>query len=186
MIDQQTQHPLEHWINQLAPETPAAQLIRQSIDENPGRIDRAYAELLKGYFADPAKILSAGTPTPAHRNGQNSLVVRNVDIPFMSLCGHHFLPFFGTIDVMYVPGSRLPGLGKVSRLVTCHAQRLQVQELLVRDIAEDLIEFGNVLGARVHASATHTCICYRGPMSTGTVNTATYTAGKLPEEAELT
>lgn len=175
-------HPLEQWIRQLVPSTPAAQLIRQSVNENPDRIDRAYTELLEGYFVNPAEILSAGTQMAPERNDETRLVVRNVDIPFMSLCVHHFLPFFGTIDVVYVPGPNLPGLGKISRLVACHAKRLQVQEMLVRDIAEDLIEFAEVRGVRVKAITTHTCICYRGPLSTGTLNSTTYASGDIRTE----
>lgn len=179
MADHPIQHPLEQWISQLVPGTPAAQLIHQSISENPDRIDRAYAELLKGYLVDPAKIFSTGAQTTPEQAGENHLVVRNLDIPFLSLCVHHFLPFFGTIDVAYVPGPRLPGLGKISRLVACHAQRLQVQELLVRDIAEDLIEFADVNSVQVKAVTTHTCICYRGPMSAGTRNSTTYDSGDI-------
>lgn len=182
MVDYPNQHPLEQWISQLVPNTPAGQLIRQSISENPDRIDRAYAELLKGYLVDPAEILSTGTQMAPERTGENRLVVENVDIPFMSLCVHHFLPFFGTIDVTYLPGPCLPGLGKISRLVACHAQRLQVQELLVRDIAEDLIGFAKVTGVRVSALTTHTCICFRGPMSTGTLNSASYELGDIRSE----
>lgn len=177
---QEGPHPLENWISDLALGGTALEDIQRSIGESPDRIDRAYAELLQGYLVQPADLFASGSQNSANSPPEaEKVVVRNDGIPFLSLCVHHFLPFFGTVDVIYRPGDRLPGLGKISRLVACHAQRFQVQEWLVRDIAEDLIAFAEVRGVRVRASATHTCICYRGPKAVGTSNTTEYEAGEL-------
>ena len=41
---------LAEWLREILPASPqAAATIERSIAENPGRIDRAYAELLAGY-----------------------------------------------------------------------------------------------------------------------------------------
>ena len=112
-------------------------------------------------------------------SGEGQEFVETLDVPFMSFCAHHFLPFFGTIDVIYIPGALRLGLGKITRLVACRAQRLQVQETLVREIAQDLFEHGQATGAEVVATARHTCICYRGPGATPVTNRTTFTIGDL-------
>jgi len=44
-------------------------------------------------------------------------MVSVTDIPFYSLCAHHFLPFFGRAHAAYVPGERIVGLGELARVV---------------------------------------------------------------------
>ncbi len=49
-------------------------------------------------------------------------------ITFTSICYHHFLPFYGTIDVVYEPGEVITGLGRIVELVQALAHRLQIQD----------------------------------------------------------
>ncbi len=58
-------------------------------------------------------------------------IVEANEIAFHSICAHHFLPFFGQVDLVYVPGDRILGLGKLPRLVNAYARRFQIQEDLV-------------------------------------------------------
>jgi GTP cyclohydrolase I len=44
-------------------------------------------------------------------------------IPFHSLCAHHFLPFFGTAHLAYLPGDRVVGLSKLARVLEYYARR---------------------------------------------------------------
>ena len=46
----------------------------------------------------------------------------------------------GTIDVAYEPGEVITGLGRIVELVQALAHRFQIQEFLVRDIAETIKE----------------------------------------------
>src|SRR5207245_8776696 len=62
------------------------------------RIVAAYSELLDGYKADVATILN----DIAHVRKHPGLVLEQ-RINFTSICYHHFLPFFGTMDVAYEP-----------------------------------------------------------------------------------
>ena len=96
------------------------------------RIARAYRELLAGYEIDTSAILKT---TRMLRPGEHPGLVNVRDIGYHSICAHHFLPFFGSVDLAYEPGDRILGLGKLPRLVDAYARRFQIQEDLVRDVA---------------------------------------------------
>jgi GTP cyclohydrolase I len=133
------------------------------------RIVRAYKELLDGYAVDPSTILKTTRMLAAD---EAPGVVTVADISFYSLCAHHFLPFFGTVNVTYVPGDRILGLGKFPRLVQAFARRFTIQEDLIRDVGREVMGSGKARGVRVSAVARHMCMCSRGP-SDDTVETRT-------------
>ena len=101
------------------------------------------------------------------------------EITFYSMCAHHFLPFFGTASVAYLPGTRILGLGKLPRLVDALSRRFQIQEDLTRDIATVLCESGGAHGARVITHAAHLCMCGRGPSQPSSRTTVEVTVGDL-------
>ena len=145
-------------------------------DGSDERIARAYQELLSGYEVDPATLLKTTRMLePDERPGR--VDVR--DIGFHSLCAHHFLPFFGTVDVAYEPGDRILGLGKIPRLVDAYARRFQIQEDLVRQVAHAMVEFGNARGVLVRAQARHLCMCSRGPSNPSSVTHTEFALGTM-------
>jgi GTP cyclohydrolase I len=83
------------------------------------------------------------------------------DIQFYSMCEHHMLPFFGKIHVAYVPSGKVFGASKLVRLVEKYSRRLQIQERLTRQIADELVRMG-VKGALVIAEGEHLCMKMRG------------------------
>ena len=140
------------------------------------RIARAFRELLSGYESDPAGVLkTTRTLAPGERPG----FVEVREIAFYSICAHHFLPFFGEVDVAYVPGDRILGLGKLPRLVDALARRFQIQEDLVRDVARALMHFGHARGVRVRARAQHLCMCSRGPASQTSITHTEFSLGSM-------
>jgi GTP cyclohydrolase I len=143
------------------------------------RIARAYKELLSGYSVDPSTILKT---TRKLAEGEAPGLVTIERISFYSLCAHHFLPFFGKVDVSYVPGDRILGLGKFPRLVQAYAKRFTIQEDLVRDVAREIMASGHARGVRVSATARHMCMCSRGP-SDDTVETRTEIASGCLESS---
>lgn len=143
------------------------------------RIARAFKELLSGYEIDPSTILKT---TRVLGQGERPGFVEVKAIGFHSICAHHFLPFFGEVDLAYVPGDRILGLGKLPRLVQAYARRFQIQEDLVRDVAHAMVDYGNVRGVRVRARGQHLCMCSRGPASPASVTHAEYALGTLAGE----
>ncbi|MBC8188611.1 MAG: GTP cyclohydrolase I, partial [Proteobacteria bacterium] len=68
------------------------------------RIARAFKELLVGYRLDPSGILKT---TRMLEPGEKPGFVEVKEIAFHSICAHHFLPFFGQVDLAYEPGDRI-------------------------------------------------------------------------------
>ena len=141
------------------------------------RVARAYAELLRGLRPDAEPRLSTFPNTERHRG-----VVAVTGIPFYSLCAHHFLPFFGTADVGYVPSDRLVGLSKVPRVVEYFARRPQLQERLAEQVATHLDEHLSPTGVIVVLRARHLCMEMRG-VRTGATTTTVAVRGALEDGA---
>ena len=127
-------------------------------------------EILSGYRERPERILKAGFAS--HDRGM--VVVR--DIPFVSVCVHHLLPFRGMAHVAYLPGGRIVGLSKVARLVDALSRRLQLQERLTRQVTTALEDAIRPEGTACRMEAEHSCMTIRGVRKSGPrVITTSYT-----------
>ena len=125
---------------------------REGLRETPARIAKAYKEIFEGY--DSNSELSV-------QFSEDSEVVVAKDIQFYSMCEHHMLPFFGKIQIAYAPNGRVFGISKLVRLVEKYSKRLQIQERLTKNIADELYSHG-VKGVAVMAEAEHLCMKMRG------------------------
>lgn len=136
--------------------------------ETPARWLKALMEMTQGYRVDTKELLKT-----FENEKYNGVIV--VDVPFWSLCEHHLLPFHGRAWVGYLTGEdcRIVGLSKIARLVTAHAQRLQVQERLTSDIAHDIKQGLDARGVAVRIESVHTCMCARGINKEGSMRTQT-------------
>ena len=112
------------------------------------------AEWMRG-IAEPRPSLSL-MPAPGHQK----VAIR--DIPFYSICGHHFVPFFGTADVEYVPDAHIAGLGGFSRVIEHYARRPQFQEDLCAQVARHLHEDLRPLAVRVRLHTRQMCLEMQG------------------------
>ncbi|HLW52370.1 MAG TPA: GTP cyclohydrolase I [Candidatus Angelobacter sp.] len=183
-FDQHTDSKLLEWIETVTEDWPeAAGDLRNTLGDNPGRISRAYRSLLAGYSMHPREILKITIETP--HDGHHGLVSSD-KIPFLAFCAHHFLPFFGQVDIVYEPGTYIIGIGKMPRLVNCRAKRFQLQELLVKQIAEDMMQHAQAKGVYVRSAAHHMCVCYRGPDFATVKNVTTYALGTLEQPGRET
>src|SRR5438067_5861358 len=140
------------------------------------RIVAAYSELLNGYKTDLSAILNDIAEVSKH-----SGLVLEQGINFTSICYHHFLPFFGTIDLAYEPGEVITGLGRIVELVQALAHRFQIQEFLVRDIAETIRERVGAKGVFVRSRAVHLCVHSRGPSDHTMETVCTYALGSFED-----
>lgn len=135
---------------------------REGLAETPRRVAEMYAELFSGLQQDPVEVLRGG-----FREEKDELVILK-DIPFYSLCEHHFLPFYGVAHVGYLPNGRLVGISKIARALDILARRPQVQERLTRQLADCILEALDADGVGVVLEAEHLCLSMRGAHKPGT------------------
>ncbi len=114
----------------------------------------------------------------------DTMVVQR-DILFHSSCEHHLAPFFGTVDIAYIPqkSKGVLGLSKFARLVEHFSRRLQVQERLTEQIAQALAEHVSP-DVAVTIRARHMCMCSRGVRQPHSETTTTALRGAFKNEPE--
>jgi GTP cyclohydrolase I len=137
---------------------------REGLRDTPTRIAKAYEEIFEGY--DSNSELSV-------QFSEDSEVVVAKDIQFYSMCEHHMLPFFGKVQIAYAPNGRVFGISKLVRLVEKYAKRLQIQERLTKNIADELYSHG-VKGVAVMAEAEHLCMKMRGVKNDAKVSSSAF------------
>ena len=134
---------------------------REGLQQTPRRIAEMYSEIFEGLWIDPLKYLETVFQV-AH---DEMVVLRN--IPFYSMCEHHFLPFHGEAHVGYIPDGRVVGISKLARVVEGFARRPQIQEQLTSQIAEAIMEVLKPDGVAVVIEAEHLCMTMRGVKKPG-------------------
>ena len=134
---------------------------REGLIATPERIGRLYAELFSGLALDPLDVLRKGF------DEEHKEMVILKDIPFYSLCEHHFLPFHGSAHVGYVPEGRIVGVSKLARVVDILARRPQLQERLTSQVADAIMEGLRPDGVAVVIEAEHLCMTMRGVQKPG-------------------
>ena len=137
---------------------------REGLTKTPERIASAYKEIFSGY--DSNSELSV-------QFSEDSEVVVVRDIQFYSMCEHHMLPFFGRIQLAYSPNGRVFGISKLVRLVEKYSRRLQIQERMTKNIADELYSHG-VKGVAVTTEAEHLCMKMRGVRNDAFVTSAAF------------
>ncbi len=130
---------------------------REGLRRTPLRVAEAMRFFTSGYDKDPVAILNNALFEVSY---DEMVVVKDID--FYSLCEHHMIPFFGRINVGYVPNGKVVGLSKIPRLVEMLSHRLQVQERLTTQVAETIEEVLEPKGVAVIAEAIHLCMMMRG------------------------
>ena len=132
--------------------------------DTPRRVVKAWLEMSAGRFEDPEKHLKV-----VFDEDKYDQAVALADIPFVSLCEHHMLPFTGTAGVAYLPAGKVVGLSKLARVVDVFARRPQLQERLTAQIADAVEKHLEPRGVVVTISAVHSCMTCRGAMKSGAV-----------------
>jgi len=129
---------------------------REGLKDTPTRVIKSYSEIFSGYKQNPKEIFKAIF------NEKYDEMVISKNIEFYSMCEHHMLPFFGKIHIGYIPNKKVLGISKLSRLVEIYSRRLQIQERLVEQIADELNSSLKPKGVIVVAEAVHMCMVMRG------------------------
>jgi GTP cyclohydrolase I len=137
---------------------------REGLIGTPKRMADMYEEIFAGYRMDAELDV-------AFSEDADAIVAR--DIQFYSMCEHHMLPFFGKIHIAYIPDGKVFGVSKLVRLVEKHSRRLQIQERLTKQVADELMRMG-VKGALVMAEGEHLCMKMRGVRNDSSIMTVAY------------
>ncbi len=149
---------------------------RVGLRETPRRVARMWRELVAG--ADQrAEAIAKAVPVEHYDE-----IVLLRDIRFVSVCEHHLVPFIGRAHVAYLPAEgRVTGLSKLARIVDIHARRLQVQERMSHNIADDIMRTLSPRGVMVVVEAEHLCMTIRGAEKPGAVTTTSVVRGLFRE-----
>jgi GTP cyclohydrolase I len=150
---------------------------RDGLLATPARVEKAMAQLTKGYDEDPTQILRGAL---FDEDYDEMVIVK--DIEMFSLCEHHMLPFFGKVHVAYIPKGKVIGLSKIPRLVEVFARRLQIQERLTRQIADAIQDAIAPQGVGVVIEARHLCMMMRGIEKQHSSTVTSAMVGLLPPE----
>jgi GTP cyclohydrolase I len=150
---------------------------REGLLETPRRVADMYAEVFSGLSQDPADVLRVG-----FEEGHQELVLVK-DIPFYSMCEHHFLPFHGVAHVGYIPNGRVVGLSKLARALEILARRPQLQERLTSQLADVIMSTLEPAGVAVVVSAEHLCLSMRGVRKPGSKTATSAMRGVFRREA---
>lgn len=151
---------------------------RDGLKETPTRVAKSFInELCAGYAIEPITLLKT------FEEERYSGIVLVKDIPLVSLCEHHLLPFYGKCHIAYIPEGRVVGLSKLARVVEAYARRLQVQERLTTQIADCLMTGLKAKGVLVTIAAEHSCMAIRGVSKVGAVTVTAEIRGIFKEDA---
>ena len=127
------------------------------VQGTPARVTAFWTQkLLKGYQLDPKLELGRPLETETHT------LVCLKGIPFHSVCPHHLVPYFGTVDIAYDPSRHIVGFGHFERFVAACSRRLRLQEPLTEEIAEGVRDHLDARGVICRIQAQHLCFMLDG------------------------
>lgn len=125
----------------------------------PERVARMYVkEFLASCYKEPTENLARTFP---NEKGFDEILMFD-NIPFTSLCVHHFLPFSGFAWLLYVPDKELIGASKSARIIDYFSRTPQLQENLAVQIIDFIEEAIKPKGSMLVMRAVHGCMSCRG------------------------
>lgn len=130
---------------------------REGLEKTPQRVAKMLGQLTKGYTTTRKETINNAIFS---QSIDNMVILK--DIELYSLCEHHLLPFFGKCHIGYIAENKIIGISKVARIVDRFSKRLQVQERLTQEIAEELQDALKPKGVGVVIEAQHLCMMMRG------------------------
>ncbi len=113
----------------------------------------------------------------------DQLIVVRSDIK--SMCSHHHQPVSGVCYIACMPGDRVIGLSKYTRIAQHLSQRGHLQEELTEMIAAQIEELTASKAVGVYIRARHGCCENRGIMSSNSSTQTTVLKGELKTNPAL-
>ena len=151
---------------------------REGLKDTPKRVARMWKELVAGMDQRAEDIMKA---MPMEEYDE---IILLRDIPLMSTCEHHLVPFIGKAHVAYLPkDKRMTGLSKLARIVEMESRKLQVQERLTSAVADDIMKTLGPRGVMVVIEAEHLCMTIRGVQKPGSITVTSVVRGAFLKSA---
>lgn len=150
---------------------------REGLVKTPERAAKAFEFLTRGYRLDVNELVNNAIFTS---DTDEMVIVRNIEL--YSMCEHHMLPFIGKAHVAYLPQGKVIGLSKIARIVDLFARRLQIQEVLTKQIADCVNTAIDAKGVGVVIEAKHMCMMMRGVEKQNSVMTTSCMLGNFREQ----
>lgn len=150
---------------------------REGLAKTPERFARSMAFLTQGYTQTAHEVVNdARFQTEVN----NMIIVRDIEV--YSMCEHHLMPFFGRCHIGYIPTDTVLGVSKLCRIVEVYARRLQIQERLTAQVAQDIMNEVNAQGVGVVMECRHLCMMMRGVEKQNSVMTTSSVLGCFHDE----
>jgi GTP cyclohydrolase IA len=89
-----------------------------------------------------------------------------------SLCEHHLLPMWCDVSIGYIPEGNVLGLSKFARIAHQFAHRLQIQERLGQQIADEISRITETEHVAVVLKGEHLCMSARGIRTPGVMTSS--------------
>jgi len=152
---------------------------REGLVDTPVRAAKAMRFITGGYHEDLDELINGAVFTS---DTDEMVIVRNIEL--YSLCEHHMLPFIGKAHVAYIPRGSVIGLSKIARIVDYFARRLQIQEVLTKQIANCVESSIDAQGVGVVIEAQHMCMMMRGVQKQNSSMTTSCMLGTFRSQAQ--
>jgi GTP cyclohydrolase I len=133
-----------------------------------------YNEIMAGRY-EPAPDATA-FPNIGEDRYTGMLVVRS---ELKSICSHHHQPVTGIAYIGIIPGNKVIGLSKYTRIAQWCAQRGTLQEELCNDIAREIRKATDSKDVGVYIQATHGCCENRGIRAHSSLTQTTVLSGEF-------
>ncbi len=136
---------------------------REGLLDTPRRFADAWREFIE---YDP------GATDTCFASASTKQIVCVSGIAVTSICEHHLMAFTCDIAIGYIPGEKVLGLSKFARIAHQYAHRLQLQERLGEEIAEEVSRITGSLHVAVVIRGEHLCMSTRGIRTPATMTTS--------------
>lgn len=139
------------------------------------RLAKMYVyEIMEGRYFQMPNV--ASFPNHGEHAYKGMLVVRS---EIKSVCSHHHQPVTGVAYIGIIPGEKVIGLSKYSRIAQWCARRGTLQEELCNDIAREIRKATESDSVAVHIGAEHGCCVNRGIMAHSSMTQTTVLFGEF-------
>lgn len=125
---------------------------REGLKDTPKRVAKAYSRILWWYWRSLKDEITVFTNVHKYDD-----IIFSWKINFFSTCEHHLLPFFWFAHIWYIPKDTIIWLSKIARAVDIFSRRLQDQERITVQVAQELFDLLDPLWVAVLLEGQHFC-----------------------------